>query len=133
MTLSNVKWILAKEVRDQLRDRRTLFMIAVLPILLYPLLGMSLLQVAQFVRKQATRVLVVGADNLTGSAPGSTLGSAAVDQVRSPSVGAPLGKCFFTLAAASRRAMSEYPGSLDAHARGGLNHFTGAFVVEHVQ
>jgi sodium transport system permease protein len=69
MTFSNIKWIFLKEVRDQLRDRRTLFMIAVLPILLYPLLGMSLLQVAQFVQKQTTRVLVVGADNLKGSAP----------------------------------------------------------------
>ena len=68
MTFSNVKLILAREVRDQLRDRRTLFMIAVLPILLYPLLGMSMLQVAQFMREQTTRVLVVGADNLTGSA-----------------------------------------------------------------
>ena len=69
MILSNVKLILAREVRDQLRDRRTLFMIAVLPILLYPLLGMSLLQVAQFVQKQTTRVLVVGADDLRGSDP----------------------------------------------------------------
>lgn len=63
MNLTNVKLIFAKEVRDQLRDRRTLFMIAVLPIFLYPLLGMSLLQVAQFVQKQTTKVLVVGADD----------------------------------------------------------------------
>ena len=61
MTLSNIRLILACEVRDQLRDRRTLFMIAVLPILLYPLLGMSLLQVSQFMREKSTRVLVVGA------------------------------------------------------------------------
>ena len=58
----------AREVRDQLRDRRTLFMIAVLPILLYPLLGMSLLQIAQFMQEQPTRVLVVGAENLSRSA-----------------------------------------------------------------
>jgi sodium transport system permease protein len=64
MTFSNVKLILAREVRDQLRDRRTLFMIAVLPIFLYPLLGISMLQVAQFVRQQTTKVLVVGADHL---------------------------------------------------------------------
>lgn len=69
MSFSNVKWIFAKEVRDQLRDRRTLFMIAVLPVLLYPLLGMSMMQVAQFVQKQATRVLVVGADKATGNGP----------------------------------------------------------------
>ena len=35
-------------------------MIAVLPLLLYPLLGMSMFQVAQFVREQPTHVLVVG-------------------------------------------------------------------------
>jgi sodium transport system permease protein len=68
MKLSNVKLILAREVRDQLRDRRTLFMIAVLPMFLYPLLGISMLQVAQFVREQTTRVLVVGAGNLARTA-----------------------------------------------------------------
>ncbi len=60
MNWSNVKLILQREVRDQLRDRRTLFMIAVLPLLLYPLLGMSFFQVAQFMRERPTRVLVVG-------------------------------------------------------------------------
>ncbi|MBS0211508.1 MAG: CPBP family intramembrane metalloprotease [Planctomycetes bacterium] len=61
---NNVRLLFFREVRDQLRDRRTLFMIAVLPLLLYPLLGMSLFQVAQFVREQPTRVLLIGADHL---------------------------------------------------------------------
>jgi sodium transport system permease protein len=61
MNWSNVKLILAREIRDQLRDRRTLFMIAVLPIVLYPLLGMSFFQVAQFMSDHPIRVLVVGA------------------------------------------------------------------------
>jgi sodium transport system permease protein len=60
MNWSNVRLIFQREVRDQLRDRRTLFMIAVLPVVLYPMLGMSMFQVAQFVREQATKVLVVG-------------------------------------------------------------------------
>src|SRR3954463_15505968 len=60
MNWSNVKLILQREVRDQLRDRRTLFMIAVLPILLYPLLGMSFFQIAQFLQQQPTRVLISG-------------------------------------------------------------------------
>ncbi len=64
MTFSNVKLIFAREVRDQLRDRRTLFMIAVLPLVLYPLLGVSLLQVTQFMQEKTTRVLVVGACDL---------------------------------------------------------------------
>ena len=50
MNLRNVRLILFREIRDQLRDRRTLFMIFVLPLLLYPLLGMSLSQVVQFRR-----------------------------------------------------------------------------------
>ena len=69
MTLGNVRLILGREIRDQLRDRRTLFMIAVLPILLYPLLGISLLQVSQFMQEQATRVLVVGAKRLLQNSP----------------------------------------------------------------
>src|SRR5437016_567102 len=64
MNWSNVKLILSREVRDQLRDRRTMFMIAVLPLLLYPLLGMSFFQVAQFIREKPTKVLVIGAPEL---------------------------------------------------------------------
>ncbi|HID76370.1 MAG TPA: CPBP family intramembrane metalloprotease [Planctomycetaceae bacterium] len=64
MKWSNVRWILAREVRDQLRDRRTLFMITVLPLLLYPLLGTVFFQIVQFQRRQTTRVLVVGAASL---------------------------------------------------------------------
>ncbi|MCG8584490.1 MAG: ABC transporter permease subunit, partial [Pirellulales bacterium] len=60
MSWNNVKLILGREVRDQLRDRRTLFMIAVLPLLLYPLLGMSFMQVMQFMQERPTKVLVIG-------------------------------------------------------------------------
>jgi sodium transport system permease protein len=60
MKWSNVKLILQREIRDQLRDRRTLFMIAVLPLLLYPLLGMSFFQMTQFLREHPVRVLVAG-------------------------------------------------------------------------
>lgn len=67
MNWSNVKLILHREVRDQLRDRRTLFMIAVLPLLLYPLLGMSMFQVMQFVSEHATHVLIVGVKELPDS------------------------------------------------------------------
>ena len=64
MNWSNVRLILAREIRDQLRDRRTLFMIAVLPLLLYPLLGMSFFQVAQFMQEHPTEVLVLGSSEL---------------------------------------------------------------------
>jgi len=69
MNYSNVRLILAREIRDQLRDRRTLFMIAVLPILLYPLMGVSLLQVSQFMQEHKARVLVLGAPELEGLPP----------------------------------------------------------------
>lgn len=67
--LSAVWLIYAREMRDQLRDRRTLFTIAVLPILLYPLVGTLLLQIAQFTRQHPTSVCVVGTDRLDGVPP----------------------------------------------------------------
>ena len=66
MNWSNVRLIFFREVRDQLRDRRTLFMIAVLPILLYPLIGLSFFQVSQFIHEQPTRVFIAGAREVTG-------------------------------------------------------------------
>src|SRR5262249_32107809 len=46
MRWSIIRLICARELRDQLRDRRTVFMIAVLPLLLYPILGMAVVQFA---------------------------------------------------------------------------------------
>src|SRR5262249_33154958 len=68
MSFRNVKLIYFREIRDQLRHRRTLFMIAVLPLLLYPLLGMSVFQLSQFLRKNESRIVLVGADQLDASA-----------------------------------------------------------------
>jgi sodium transport system permease protein len=64
MNWHNVRLIYAREIRDQLRDRRTLFMIAVLPLLLYPLLGMSVFQLSQFLRTSEPKIIVVGSENL---------------------------------------------------------------------
>ena len=66
---SAIRLIYQREMRDQLRDRRTLFTIAVLPILLYPLVGTLLLQVAQFTRQHPTSVCVVGAEHLVDTPP----------------------------------------------------------------
>lgn len=65
----NVKWIYLREIRDQMRDRRTLFTIFVLPVLLYPLLGMGFLQIAQFSREHQTPVLILGAESLPKDPP----------------------------------------------------------------
>lgn len=64
MSWQNILWIWKREMRDQLRDRRTLFMVAVLPVLMYPLLGTSLFQLAQFMQQSTGRVAVYGAEEL---------------------------------------------------------------------
>lgn len=69
MRWDNIKLIFWREVRDQLRDRRTLFTVAVLPLLLYPLLGMSFLQMAQFLREHPTKIRVVGTSALPDDPP----------------------------------------------------------------
>ena len=67
MKWSNVKLIFSREMRDQMRDRRTLFTVAVLPLILYPLMGMAMLQVSQFMREHPTDIWIVGAENLPDS------------------------------------------------------------------
>ena len=64
VTWRNVCLILLREVRDQLRDRRTLFMVLILPLLLYPGLGVGMLQMTMLVKEEARQVVVLGADQL---------------------------------------------------------------------
>ncbi|MEZ6068503.1 MAG: ABC transporter permease subunit/CPBP intramembrane protease [Planctomycetaceae bacterium] len=64
MSYKNTRLIFLREVRDQLRDRRTLFMVAVLPLLLYPALGVGMAQMLSTFSEQTRLVLVVGADDL---------------------------------------------------------------------
>ena len=66
---SAVRLIYVREMRDQLRDRRTFFTIALLPIMLYPLLGTLLLQIAQFTREHTTTVCLVGVEHIHGAPP----------------------------------------------------------------
>jgi sodium transport system permease protein len=65
MNWNNVKLIFARDMRDQLRDRRTLILIAVVPVLLYPLMGMTIFQLSQFLRNDAALVQVVGAEEIS--------------------------------------------------------------------
>lgn len=62
MRWANVALLWRRELIDQLRDRRTIFMVAVLPLFMYPLLGASFLQLAQFLDQHPSRVAVVGAE-----------------------------------------------------------------------
>jgi sodium transport system permease protein len=57
---SRVQLIFFRELRDQLRDRRTMFTICVLPLLLYPLTGLMMLQLAQVKTPQRLFISVVG-------------------------------------------------------------------------
>src|SRR5436305_4340357 len=66
---SNVWVIFRREVRDQSRDRRTLFMIFILPILLYPILGIGVVQFSAAFEQKPRTVLVVGAENLPETPP----------------------------------------------------------------
>jgi sodium transport system permease protein len=67
MRWSNVGVIFRREVRDQIRDHRTLFMIFVLPILLYPMLGLGSLKFADAFEQKPRLVVVVGAEYLPKS------------------------------------------------------------------
>ena len=69
MRWSNLTVIFGREVRDQIRDRRTLFMIFVLPILLYPMLGIGVVQFAAALEQKPRVVVVVGAEYLPKSPP----------------------------------------------------------------
>lgn len=64
MNWKNIKLIFLREVRDQLRDRRTLFMVAVLPLLLYPALGIGMVQMTVTFAEQMRNVVVIGADEI---------------------------------------------------------------------
>jgi sodium transport system permease protein len=63
----NIRLIFAKEIRDILRDRRTLFVMVVLPILLYPvlMLAMSALTMSQAasIRSETMKIEIFGGEN----------------------------------------------------------------------
>lgn len=69
MNWKNVRLIVVREVRDQLRDRRMVLLFVVLPVLMYPFLGMTILQMGQFAREHPTRVLLVGPEDLPKTPP----------------------------------------------------------------
>ncbi|HBJ35149.1 MAG TPA: CPBP family intramembrane metalloprotease domain-containing protein [Planctomycetaceae bacterium] len=66
---SAVRLIYSREMRDQLRDRRTLFTILILPLLLYPLIGSVLMQVTQFSNQPVMKIAVIGNEHLQDLPP----------------------------------------------------------------
>lgn len=71
MRWSIVRLICVRELRDQLRDRRTIFMIAVLPLLLYPVLGVAIVQFAVGTSENPSTVGLVGKEYLPQWSPKS--------------------------------------------------------------
>src|SRR5688572_15233010 len=64
MRWSVIGLIWYREIRDQLRDRRTVFMLVVLPIILYPLLGMGMVQFAILFSEQPMKIGIAGREVL---------------------------------------------------------------------
>jgi sodium transport system permease protein len=75
MRWSIIRLIWVRELRDQLRDRRTVLMVVVLPILIYPLLGVGVLQFANGLLSKETVVGIYGAEYL----PARTATSAGIN------------------------------------------------------
>ena len=65
MNWQQIRLVWLRELRDQLRDRRTLFVIFVLPLLMYPMLGMLLFQLTQFLQQHDGRVEILGSEELS--------------------------------------------------------------------
>jgi sodium transport system permease protein len=80
-TWSNIRLIYLRELRDQLRDRRTMLTVVVLPLLLYPLMGAAFLQVSQFLREHPSRILVWGENRLPREPALVTQGAFALEVV----------------------------------------------------
>src|SRR5688572_21437523 len=64
MRWSIIRVIWLREMRDQLRDRRTAFMVVVLPLLLYPILGFGVLQFTLGYAQQTSTVGIYGVEHL---------------------------------------------------------------------
>lgn len=70
MRWSVVRLIAGKELRDLLRDRRTVFLILILPLVLYPLFGVTGYLFATALLGQSNVVGVVGLEHLPPAATG---------------------------------------------------------------
>ncbi|MEL0095113.1 MAG: ABC transporter permease subunit/CPBP intramembrane protease [Planctomycetaceae bacterium] len=66
MNWFNVKRLFVRELLGQLRDRRTIFTTVLLPVMIYPVLGLVMMQAAQFINETSSKVVVVGDFQLSG-------------------------------------------------------------------
>lgn len=76
MRLSVIRLIAARETRDLLRDRRTVLLILVLPLVVYPLFGVAGFVIAKSTTEQKTIIGVVGMANLLAINDANGMGKA---------------------------------------------------------
>jgi sodium transport system permease protein len=69
MNFKNVRLVFLREVRDQIRDRRTLFMIVILPLLLSPGLAIGMVEISFLIKEQPRTIVVLGTENLPANPP----------------------------------------------------------------
>src|ERR1700722_18563617 len=105
MRWSIIRLIWLRDLRDQLRDRRTIFMIAVLPVFLYPIAGFGLMQLAIGFFSNKSKITVVGGGPLVAAA--SPRSAASWFAVAPGGPGAPLEG---VAAAAAGAALARAPG-----------------------
>lgn len=91
MRWSIVGVIFRRELLDQFRDRRTLFMVVVLPLLLYPIGGIGLMQLAMGFLKKQYSVAVVHVEQLPTSLELTRQATAVLGLASSHPLLAPLG------------------------------------------
>src|SRR5438132_1563695 len=123
MRWSIIRLISFRELRDQLRDRRTIFMIAVLPLLLYPVLGVAVLQFALGAAEKPSVIGIVGSEYLPsatadskGIGPGQFLAllAAAPGSTAAPNAGLERALVAITQAATAAQREQPYPPLLKA-------------------
>jgi sodium transport system permease protein len=118
MRWSIIRTIWFREMRDQMRDRRTLLVILGLPLILYPLLGFAFLTFASgFVEKPSTIGIVTTASDPKGFPPrqppsaGLTVAPHVAWLSATPMGGSDLAQCLgaFTFSRASSRTLDYQP------------------------
>jgi sodium transport system permease protein len=124
MRWSIIRLIWARELRDQLRDRRTIFMIAILPILLYPVAGFGVVQLAVGFVKQENMVGIEGAERLLPWMPEQSLRTHLTWLTITPTPGVPLVGIERTCTASAQVHVQQrlnYPPLLEKDAEGRLH------------
>src|SRR5262245_4496065 len=87
MRWSIIRVIWLRELRGQLRDRRTMFMIAVRPLPIYPLGALGLIQLAPGLLPRQSNVGIAGASSLPRPAPPQAEVAAAAAWLAAPGPG----------------------------------------------